>query len=163
MRPDPRLPRPAPPAARRARVATPAALGAALVALALGGCDELDDAFDCVDGDRPAFGRSELPSPVLNELYRESVTVSIENTSSDDSFEYDFDLEGELPPGIEWYESGRRTVTFEGTPIELGTWMPTLGVRVRDGGTGVFDDAADTDGLCRTQREATYTIQVVSP
>ena len=139
-----------------------AALGVALVALALGGCDELDDALDCIDGDRPSFGRTELPALTLNETWRESVTVSIENTSSDDAFEYDFDVEGELPPGIEWYQSERRTVVFEGTPIELGTWTPTLGVRVRDGGTGVFDDAADTDGLCRTQREATYTMRVVS-
>ena len=138
--------------------------GAGVLSLAaLAGCDDLEEAFDCIDGDRPQFSRTSLPAPVLNELYRESVTVSIENTSDDDAFGYEFALEGELPPGIGWYEQEPRTVVFEGTPIETGTWMPTLGVRVTDGDSDVFVEGADADGLCRTRREATYTFAVAAP
>ena len=136
---------------------------AALATLALAGCDDLEEAFDCVDGDRPQFSRTSLPAPVLNEFYREQVSVSIENTSNDDAFGYEFALEGELPPGIEWYQQERRTVVFEGTAIEAGTWMPTLGVLVTEGDSSVFEAGASTDGLCRTRREATYAFTVASP
>ena len=153
---------PRPPPARRTRVPV-SAVALSLAAFVLAGCDDLDEALDCIDGDRPAFSRTSLPSPVLNELYRAEVTVSIENTSDDDEFGYEFAIEGELPPGIDWRVEQLRTVVFEGTPIELGTWMPTLGVRIVDGGTGVFDAGADADGLCRTQRQATYSLVVVSP
>ena len=143
-----------------ARVRRPAlAACASLACVALVACDSVERALDCIDDDRPQFSRYELPSPVLNQVYDESVFAEINNTAEDDAYSYRFTLDGELPPGLTWRVAGRR-VAFEGTAIELGSWEVTLGVRVEDGPGDLFDDG-DASTLCRTTRNEPYAFVVV--
>ncbi len=121
-------------------------------------CDDVEKAIDCIDDDRPQFSRNDLPDPVLNEAYNETITASISNTPNDDDFDYAFTLDGYLPTGISFRQDGR-TAYFEGAATEIGTWVPTLNVVVSDGG-GAFGDGADADTLCRTTRTETFTMVV---
>lgn len=127
--------------------------------LALAACDSVEQAIDCIDDDRPQFSSLQLPEAVLNETYNATITARISNEPNDDDFTYTFMLDGALPPGISYRVDGR-SVVFEGAATETGTWLPTLNVRVSDGG-GTFADGGDADTLCRTTRTETYTLLVV--
>lgn len=136
--------------------ATPLTLA---LCVALAACDSVEQAIDCIDDDRPQFSTLNLPPAVLNQAYSEVVTARISNEPNDNDFSYTFMLEGDLPPGISLRVDGR-SVFFEGTATETGTWLPTLNVRVSDGG-GFFADGGDASTLCRTTRTETYTFVVV--
>jgi len=129
--------------------------------LAVGGCDVLfDSALDCIDSDGPTFDRRELAQPVLNQVYSETVTARIENEPRDDRFLYEFDVLGELPPGITWRQlaGSSRRVAFEGTATELGTYEITLVVAVDE----PFLDDTINSGLCYTTRSRRFDL-VVEP
>lgn len=129
--------------------------------LTLSGCDVLfDSAADCIDSDGPTFNKRTLAQPVLNQVYSETVTASIQNEPRDDRFSYDFDVAGALPTGITWRQlaGSSRQVIFEGTPTELGEFQITLLVAVEEPFLG---DSANS-GLCYTTRSRKFDL-VVQP
>jgi len=140
------------------RLATPLLIAAAL---ALSGCDDAEKAFDCIDDDRPQFSRYELPPGTVGIAYDESITAGINNTPNDGDFSYAFTLEGDLPDGMS-FTARDRVATFAGTPLEDGTFLPSLRVEVSDGDAEFFGDNGDADTLCRTTRTATYSL-VIEP
>lgn len=118
----------------------------------LSACDELLDlAVDCLDGDKPQLRPAILANPVLNQLYDETILVSIRNEPFDDSFAYRFTLTGELPGGIETDIEGRN-FRLLGTPIELGEYRFSVRVDV----TGTDNPFNNTDGLCLTTDTSNY-------
>ena len=127
----------------------------------LAGCDALiDNALDCVDSDGPEFDRRILASPVLNQVYNETLTVRISNEPQDDRFLYDFEIVGEPPEGITiTQEPGRgRRLFFEGAAIEEGTFELDIFVAVSVSSSS-FEG---TSGLCFTSRSRNFEL-VVSP
>lgn len=92
------------------------------------GCDTL---IDCIDDDGPRFPSAALEPAILNQVYSETVRVSINNEPRDDNFIYDFNITGALPEGISTSSSGRNFI-FSGTPIESGSFVFTLFVEIED-------------------------------
>jgi len=121
----------------------------------LSGCDYI---VDCLDGDGPVFNRGSLPSPVLNQVYEETIRVSIENEPRDDWFRYAFEYSGRLPQGISTIANGRDFI-LTGTPTEMGTFSIEVLVQVR-GRDNNPTFSTGTSGLCYTSRAKKYTFSV---
>ena len=125
-----------------------------LALMVLTGCDVLlDGALDCLDSDGPRFNKSVLTSPVLNQVYDDSVGVYVDNEPFDNRFDYRIELTGTLPPGINHTVVGR-DVYFTGTAIEMGEFDFRLYVEI--------DDGADSfeSGLCYRTRSQNFTLNV---
>lgn len=123
-------------------------------------CDILlDQALDCIDDDGPVFNKSILASPVLNQVYNETITVTIENEPRDDRFLYDFNFSGSLPEGITGRQEGTngRRWFLSGTPIETGTFEFRLYVSVDE--PSRFED--ENSGLCYTSRSGEFELTVL--
>jgi len=124
-----------------------------LVSPVLSSCDALIDyAIDCIDNDKPELRPAELPNPILNQAYNQSISVSIRNEPYDDSFTYLFEFSGNFPTGIQATSSGR-IVSIFGTPTVLGEFQFNVTVRV-EAGVGL---ASDTHGLCSTVDSEYYS------
>lgn len=120
----------------------------------LTGCDVLlDTAFDCIDSDGPEFNKSVLVQPVLNQVYTESIVVSINNEPRDDRFGYRFAVTGNLPAGLSTDAAGRNFF-INGTATELGTFSFTLFVEVED------TVSPENSGLCFTVEERQFQLTV---
>ena len=123
----------------------------ALVALLITGCDTV---IDCLDDDGPRFPSVAIEPGILNQVYSETVRVSINNEPRDDNFRYDFNISGALPEGLSTASSGRDFI-FSGTPTETGTFVFTLFVEVEDN-FGFNDDS----GLCFFSDSRRYEMTV---
>jgi hypothetical protein len=133
--------------------------GVASVAIVAGsmllhGCDPLVDlALDCIDRDGPEFDKTLLASPILNQVYSETITASIDNEPLDDRFDYEFAVTGRLPAGIETSEIGRQLI-FSGTATETGDFPIQVSVEVSHR-NGNLDS-----GLCFTTESQRYDLTV---
>lgn len=133
-----------------------AGVGIAASTVLMAGCDQLIDlALDCIDRDGPEFNKTLLISPVLNQVYTETITVSIENEPLDDRFDYDFAISGRLPTGLQTEEIGRQLI-FSGTATELGAFQFQVSVEVSHR-NGNLDS-----GLCFTTESQAYQLTVLS-
>lgn len=120
------------------------------------GCEPLLDlALDCIDRDGPEFNKSLLISPVLNQVYAETITVSIENEPLDDRFDYEFAISGQLPAGLQTDEIGRQLI-FSGTATETGEFPFQVSVEVSHR-NGNLDS-----GLCYTTESQAYRLTVLA-
>lgn len=124
----------------------------ACVVLVGSGCES---AIDCLDNDGPQFDTLSVSNPILNQVYEESIVVSINNEPRDDNFRYDFNFQGSLPPGVTGSSIGR-TYILDGTPIEEGTYRFTIFVEVND------NLLPSQSGLCFYNTSRTFEI-VVQP
>ena len=123
--------------------------------LALHGCEALlDFAIDCIDRDGPEFNKTLLIAPVLNQVYSETITASIDNEPQDDRFDYEFAISGRLPMGIATEEIGRRLI-FSGTATETGEFPIRVSVEVSHR-NGNLDS-----GLCFTNESQSYVLTVL--
>lgn len=125
----------------------------AALALLLCGCDEI---LECVFNIEPEIHNKRLVGGVLGERYYDIVTAEIRNEVNDNDYFYDFDVIGELPPGI-LFDINRRSVEFFGIPEETGVYR----FRVE-----LFVDSFDYDGYdgsptCSDSAIREFTIQVV--
>ena len=104
----------------------------------------LGKAVACIDNDRPVL-RGSLPTPVLNHEYDGVINVSIRNEPYDNSYDYTFELTGDLPPGMTANSSGRQ-IRLMGTPTTPGEYSFKIRVNVEDGPNA----EERTKGLCFT-------------
>lgn len=96
----------------------------------LASCHE-NGPYECLDWDGPVFQTDELPNAVLNQEYEAKIQVEVNNEPQDDFFIYDFEVEDDLPEGLEFYQTGdSRVLTIEGTPTETGVFIFEILVRV---------------------------------
>jgi len=85
--------------------------------LVLSGCE----AFDCIVNNHPEFSAINVRTATLNQVFEDTIKVSISNSYMDNDYWHTFELEGELPPGIS-YETTVREITFSGTPTKIGDY-----------------------------------------
>ena len=104
----------------------------------------LGAAVACIDNDKPVLSGA-LPNPVLNQEYDGIINVSIRNEPYDDSYDYTFELFGDLPPGMTTENHGRQ-IRLVGTPTMSGEYNFKIRVKVEDGRNG----ENRTKGLCYT-------------
>ena len=125
----------------------------------IAGCDILlDDVVDCLDGDGPEISWSPLPAATLNELYYLEILASIKNEPRDSLYDYEFDIEGALPPGLNYYTSPSddRLLVIRGTPVLRGEFVFDLSVRV----SLSYNSYNQDDNLCYHTDSETFSILV---
>lgn len=126
---------------------------AGFCALLLGACD---NPLNCLIDDRPVLDTDSLDQPVLNQVYRSHIGVSIKNNTADDVYDYKWTLTGDLPPGID-YEVNARRLRFTGTATSLGDYPYTVRVLV-ESDNFLLDVSASQ--MCRQSVTREYTMSV---
>ena len=133
------------------------AVWASVLALSVAACDQIVQA--CIDLDGPEFTTPGLPSAVLGKPYAATIEVEIVREPYDDSFDYEFDTRGSLPPGLEVRQAGfERRIVIVGTPTATGSYDFEVRVFVRDPYYYAGSDEAPT--LCWLDAQKTYRIVV---
>lgn len=136
-----------------------------LLVSSLSGCDIiLDELFDCIDQDEPLFNSDKFPPAILNQVYSHTIEASIKHNPNDSYYDYDINFTGSLPTGLSVYKDRNdRTITIQGTPIQLGDFDFSLHVKVKDPNestyqaTNLYDDG---DSLCKNTHRQYYTLSV---
>lgn len=116
--------------------------------------DLLDEAVDCIFKISPELNGDLGPGRV-GSPYSGLITASVKNSPREDSFDYIFDVYGELPPGVE-YSIIDRSVRLSGKPTASGVFVFYINVEIED--TLDLED----DRLCFGQKSVTqkYIIEV---
>ncbi|WP_420602007.1 hypothetical protein [Flagellimonas sp.] len=121
--------------------------------LLLQGCDEI---YECVFNINPEIHDKPLEIGLVGERYRGFVTAEISNEVNDNDYDYNFDIFGELPPGI-FYDIRRRSIEFYGTPEERGVYRFKVELFVES-----YDyDGYDGSPTCSDSTVREFVIQVV--
>ena len=82
------------------------------------GCDEV---YECLFNIEPEIHDRPLEIGIVGERYYGIVTAEISNEVNDNDYFYDFEIIGELPPGV-FYDINRRSIEFFGIPEETGNY-----------------------------------------
>ena len=138
-----------------------------LFVLILSGCDILlDEAFDCIDNDKPEFDVKSLPIAYLNEVYSQEIKVNIVREFNDSWYQYDFEISGDLPVGMELRtDQFSRVAELYGVPVELGEYDFNLKVTITE--PDDYEETSETyddgDDLCQNEADRNYVISVAVP
>lgn len=81
-------------------------------------CSEL---IDCIASTKPELNSKLLPSGYTNQNYSNFITASVKNDPNDDDYDYHFSISGNYPPGMTYFEQGRR-LYFSGKANQAGTY-----------------------------------------
>jgi len=118
------------------------------------------DILECVINSHPELPNKTLSVAQVNQFYTESIQAEIKNEPMDDSYEYYFTIDGNLPRGIDYYVD-YRTVVFEGEPYLAGTYNFTLRLSVEQSNNYECENELNNcDGLCSDSTSQVYTIIV---
>jgi hypothetical protein len=120
------------------------------------------DILECIINRHPELPKKALAVAEVNQFYQETITAEIKNEPLDDSYNYFFSINGNLPRGLDYYVD-LRTLVFEGVPLVAGTYTIKVGLSVSQS-SNYSDDCEsnfnDCDGLCKEFTSETYTIIV---
>jgi len=120
------------------------------------------DILECVINSHPELPNKTLSVAQVNQFYTESIQAEIKNEPLDDSYDYYFSIDGNLPRGIDYYID-YRTIVFEGEPYLAGTYNFTIRLNVEqsyDYREECENNFNDCDGLCSDSTSKGYTIIV---
>ncbi len=93
----------------------------------------------------------EFPIGSTETYYYTDVSAEINNEPNDNDYDYFFEVEEPLPPGLDYYIN-YRTISIEGTPLVPGIYDVTISLYVE----GPFDE--ETVQLCENSIAKTYTV-----
>lgn len=129
------------------------------------GCELIiDEAYDCLDNDKPEFDVKTLPEATLNEEYSAEITAYLVREPNDSWYQYEFELDGDLPQGVELITADySRTALIYGVPTEYGDFKFNLKVRVFEPDSRYEDDSEsydDGDDLCSNTVDRDYHLVV---
>jgi len=120
------------------------------------------DILECIINRHPELPKKTLAVAEVNQSYFETINAEIKNEPLDDSYNYYFSVNGNLPRGVSFYVDFR-TLVFEGVPLVAGTYTIKVNLRVAQS-SNYSDDCEnnfnDCDGLCEESTSETYTIIV---
>jgi len=118
------------------------------------------DILECIINSHPELPNKTLEVAQVNQFYTESIKAEIKNEPMDDSYEYYFSIDGNLPRGIDYYVD-YRTIVFEGEPYLAGTYNFTLRLSVEQSYNYECENELNNcDGLCSDSTSHVYTIIV---
>lgn len=132
-----------------------------LLSLTMSGCAEL---FDCVASARPNIHSKVLIIGNVGYMYNDFIEADVTNDSNDNSYDYYFSLEGDLPPGMTYHEQGRK-VFFSGIPTQAGSYRFRIKLTVDPDDSYNPDEGFFEDGnhICfgddTTTKEFTIVVQ----
>ena len=116
------------------------------------GCD---DVLSCIVPREPELKNNKFPIGSTETYYYAEVNAEIRNEPQDNDYDYYFDFEEPLPPGLDYYVN-YRTISIEGQPELPGIYQITLLLYVE----GPFRDAAENVLLCENSISKTFTLIV---
>ena len=120
----------------------------------LQGCDEI---AECVFGINPEIHNRPLAVAFVGEPYDEIITAEVSNEVFDNDYIYNFDVFGDLPPGL-FFDFDRRSVEIYGVPEVEGTYNFTIELFVEN-----FDeDGFDGSPTCDESTERQFSIRVAN-
>lgn len=132
-----------------------------LVFISFNSCSEL---IDCIASTKPVLPSKNFPDGIVGNPYNENFRAEVRNDPNDDYYYYYFDVNGHLPPGINYHCSGRR-ITFSGTPSTAGIYEFTVNLTI-DYPEDYFNNGGlfnDSNRICfgddSTSRKYTITVQ----
>lgn len=125
----------------------------AALALFMQGCDEI---YECVFNINPEIHDRPLELGLVGEQYYGIITAEISNEVNDNDYDYDFEVFGELPPGI-FFDINRRSIEFFGVPEERGTYRFSVELFVESYDYYGYDGSP----TCSDSTVRDFTIQVV--
>lgn len=107
-------------------------------------CDQiveevLGEAIDCVFPHKPEL-RADFGDGKVGEAYSGSIIASIKNTPYEDEFDFEFEVMGSIPEGIQ-YTVFEQNLRFSGKPQEEGVFRFSVTV-------AIYDTRQDSDGTC---------------
>jgi hypothetical protein len=130
-----------------------------LILLSFIGCQDI---LECIINRHPELSNKTLAEAQVNQFYTETIQAEIKNEPMDNSYDYYFSIDGNLPRGIDSYID-YRTIVFEGAPLVAGTYKFTLRLSVEQA-YNYSDECEsnfnDCDGLCAESTSQVYTIIV---
>lgn len=127
------------------------------------GCAEL---IDCIASTKPVISTDSLPNASQGFSYDTFIISEVKNSANDDSFYYYYDVEGNVPPGISYYEVGRK-LFFTGTPTAPGTFTFKVNLKIEAPENLINDDEQgffeDDNRICfgDDSTQKTFTIKVL--
>jgi hypothetical protein len=121
-----------------------------------------EDIFECIINRRPELANKTLAIAHVDQFYSEVITADIKNEPYDDGYDYYFNIEGQLPRGIEYYIEYRKVI-LEGIPLVSGNY--NFKVRLSVVQIANYNDECesrfnDCDGLCEKSTSKEYTLLV---
>ena len=116
------------------------------------GCE---DALSCIIPKKPELNNNEFPIGSTETYYYTEVEAEIRNEPRDNDYDYYFDFEEPLPPGLDYFVN-YRTISIEGVPELPGTYQITLLLYVE----GPFRDDDVENILCENSTSKTFTLIV---
>jgi len=129
--------------------------------LTFNSCSEL---IDCIASTKPELASKSLPTGYTNQSYSNFISASVKNDSNDDDYDYYFSVSGNFPPGMTYFEQGRR-LYFSGAANQGGVY--TFKVTVTIDYPEYYDEEQgfweDDNRICfgndTVSKEYTITIQ----
>ena len=98
----------------------------------------------------------------LGVEYFDKLSASVKHSNREEEFNFYFDISGELPPGIEVLGDNFRTLYFQGTPAEKGTFTFYILVEIEDRyySDDEFEYVNPTLEVCNDTTGREYTIVI---
>ncbi|RNC89878.1 MAG: hypothetical protein ED555_10530 [Allomuricauda sp.] len=120
----------------------------------LQGCDEI---AECVFGINPEIHDKRLAVAFVGEPYEDIITAEVSNEVFDNDYIYNFDVFGDLPPGLR-FDFDRRAVVVYGIPEEEGTYSFTVELFVENFDEGGYDGSP----TCNESTERQFLLRVAN-
>ncbi|WP_299335531.1 hypothetical protein [uncultured Psychroserpens sp.] len=128
-----------------------------LLVLSLFSFTSCEDFFDCIVNRRPELPNKSFGVGTIGVYYYEEFDAEIKNEPRDNDYGYEFEVDNGLPDGLVMIQN-YRTVSFEGTPMETGTFKFTVYLYVDPPINYDFETDAYDDPLCSESTSKEYTI-----
>jgi hypothetical protein len=124
--------------------------------ITLTGCENV---LECIINRRPELPEKSLENGRVGYGYSQIITAEIKNEPHDDNYDYNFQVYGDIPDGLEVIIDFR-TVYIEGIPNNLGSYEFKIAVNVNP--PEYYDEETEQyeDSMCSTSTSMVYTIDV---
>ncbi|WP_055446469.1 hypothetical protein [Lacinutrix mariniflava] len=122
--------------------------------ITLVGCEDL---LDCIINRSPELPEKYLESGRVGYVYFQEITAGIKNEPRDDIYDYNFEIYGDIPDGLE-VSIDFRTLFIEGTPNDSGRYEFTIALNV--GPPEYYDEETEDyeNSMCSTSTSMDYEI-----
>ncbi|MCD2259215.1 hypothetical protein [Psychroserpens luteolus] len=130
-----------------------------LLVLSLFTLSACEDFLDCIINRRPELPNKSFGVGELETYYYEEFKAEIKNEPRDDDYGYFFEIDGELPEGLEMFVN-YRTVSIEGLPTNPGTYRFTVLLFVDPPVSYDYETDQYDDPLCSESTSKEYMISI---
>ena len=116
--------------------------------------------MDCIINVRPELHDVNLKDGRIDYYYFDKITAEIKNEPNDNSYDYYFDVYGDIPAGLDIIYDYREVI-FEGIPTESGRFTFRVHLNVDPYDDYYYDEYGDVvydDKLCTDHTTKDYTL-----